>query len=231
MGRKFRPGFSKIIGKNNRLFTIDGGGHFLGRNVEFKNGKSVGLRVIGRCLGSEAGFENIGNCEPDSSAGQSVSVPDSLLESGMGSNVKALKFELDESMVGTKHSLVVNFDMQVEKVREVELGYSFFGMGRCSDVYAVDTTSLNYFTVEKCYQYCLEDSACNGFAWKETSSGGHCARSLTHCPKMGYSNYVTEALPDAGSCSGSDCTIEGQVCPTMLLVVLVAHTAAKIQIG
>ena len=31
---------------------------------------------------------------------------------------------------------------------------------------------------------------------EKTSSGGHCARSLTHCPKMGYSNYVTEALPD-----------------------------------
>ena len=84
-------------------------------------------------MGSEAGFENIGNCEPDSSAGQSVSVPDSLLESGMASNVKALKFELGENnWLATKHSLVINFDMQVEKVSEVELGYSFIGMGRCS---------------------------------------------------------------------------------------------------
>ena len=40
--------------------------------------------------------------------------------------------------------------MQVEKVSEVELGYSFIGMGRCSDDYAVDTTSLKYSTVEKC---------------------------------------------------------------------------------
>ena len=80
-GQEISPGvLPKIIGKNNRLFTIDGGGHFLARNVEFKSGKSVGLRVIGRCMGSEAGFENIGKCEPDSSAGQSVSVPDSLLE-------------------------------------------------------------------------------------------------------------------------------------------------------
>ena len=83
-------------------------------------------------MGSEAGFENIGNCEPDSSAGQSVSVPDSVLESGMASNVKALKFELEV----INGALVVNFDMKVEKVSEVELGYSFIGMGRCSDEYA-----------------------------------------------------------------------------------------------
>ena len=82
-------------------------------------------------------------------------MPDSLLESGIASNVKALKFELDEGLVGTKHSLVVNFDMQVEKLVKSSLGIHLLVWGGVQIEYAVDTTSLNYSTVEKCY-HCLE---------------------------------------------------------------------------
>jgi hypothetical protein len=185
-GTEISPGvLPKIISEgSNRLFKIDSDGQFIAKNVEFKDGNGIGTRVIGRCLSNHAGFENIGACDPDTGAEQSVTVPDATLDTASSENIKALKFELDNHILPTTHSLVVHFDMKVVKMSEVDLGYSFIGMGRCDDEYDVDTTSNTYYTANDCYEYCLAASNCNGFSWKETTGGGECARSLTNCPVM-----------------------------------------------